>query len=215
MRFFELLLDQGIEVNASLSTLAPWDFIYPVMVKNLHYFFSAVSWQLYEHTNCSVLLELWGRVEPEEKNQLLKCQHPLGITLGSTWRLFCMASLCRWGLSQSQDWVKFAAVWQLKITEQSLWILRVSWDTQDCACLWFIASHNSPYQICMKFNSLPWCKLVLCMIPASNKMISVRIAPRCCILIHRNIGYSSSKNLNRNIIAFDSKAFLRRIPNFP
>lgn len=158
MRFFKLLLDQGIEVNASLSTLAPWDFIYPVMVKNLHYFFSAVSWQLYEHTNCSVLLELWGRVEPEEKNQLLKCQHPLGITLGSTWRLFCMASLCRWGLSQSQDWVKFAAVWQLKITEQSLWILRVSWDTQ----LVYDLLHHITLHIRSAWNSIPYPGVSLC-----------------------------------------------------
>lgn len=84
-------------------------------------FFLLKTGSFSEHTNYSVVLELWGRVELEEKNQLLKCQQPLGITLCSTWRSFCMASLCRWGLSQSQDWMmKFAAVWQLKIAKQCL-----------------------------------------------------------------------------------------------
>lgn len=155
--------------------MAPCDFIHPEMVRNLHYFFLLKASSFSQHTNCSVVLELWGRVEVEEKSQLPKYQQPLGITLGFTWRSFSMASLCRWGLSH---WVmKFGAVWQLKTTKQSVWILRVSWDTQDCACLWFISSHNSPYQICMKFSFLSWHKLMLCVITDINRMKSFRIAP--------------------------------------
>lgn len=93
---------------------------------------SAETWQLQRaQQSWSLVLVLWGRVESKgERNQLLKCHQLSCSTAASTWRWTCMAWLRGWGLLQSQNRVvKFPAVQQLKITKQSVWMLRVSWDT--------------------------------------------------------------------------------------
>jgi len=83
MRLLELLFDQDFGVNS--STMAPWDFIQPKVVKTSVAFFLLKAGSSSKHTKLVRLCWSFGaEMSPKERNQLLKCtivQH-CGFHLG-------------------------------------------------------------------------------------------------------------------------------------
>lgn len=136
MRLLELLFDQNIGVNTSTSTVAQWDFIQTETVKTLVAFF---CWKLatpastaISHDYAGALGQSWVRRRRttywSANNHCASLQLPPG-------------DLPFTGLvSQSQYWaITFPTVSQLKVTKESVRILRVSWDTQTVlVCPFFI-----------------------------------------------------------------------------
>lgn len=169
MRSLELLFDQDIRVNASTSSVAPWDSIQPKVVETSAVSFSAESRQLQQaHQSYLILLELWVRVESKGEEPVTEM--PTTIVQHHGFHL----EINLHGLTSHLRFVTVTDLGKVSssVTAQNNKAICLNtegdWRHTDSTCLWFILSHNSAHQICMKFHFWSWHKLAFCMITASN-----------------------------------------------